>query len=66
MFKVIVLACAIASDACWEYHDTRGPYSSTEQCTARAYEMGNAIMEINKGAIEPKQFKCVQLKGTAL
>ena len=67
MFKVIVLACSIAfPDKCWEYHDTRGPYDSREQCTSRAYEMGNDIRMINEGKLEPKKFKCVQLKGQAL
>ena len=67
MFKTLVLACSLAAPTeCWEFHDTRGPYKTYEQCKERAYEMGNAIMEINEGAIEPKQFKCVELKGTAL
>ena len=67
MFKTLVLACAIASpDDCWEYTDTRGPYSSYELCQQRAYEMGNAILEIERGELRPQSFKCVLLKGQEL
>ena len=67
MFKTLVLACAIASpNDCWEYTDTRGPYESYEICQQRAYEMGNAIMEIEKGTVMPKRFRCEKLKGTRL
>jgi len=67
MFKVIVLACSVAIPSdCWEYHDTRGPYKTYEQCTERAYVMGNNIAEINRGAIMPRSFKCVPLNGTRL
>jgi hypothetical protein len=62
MFKVIVLACSvIVPDQCYEYHDTRGPYKSREKCISRAHEMGNAIAEINKGAIMPQKYRCKQL-----
>ena len=67
MFKTLVLACAVASPTdCWEYTDTRGPYRSYELCQQRAYEMGNAIVEINKGNLMPQSFRCVELKGTQL
>lgn len=68
MFKVIVLACAIADPSyCLEYHDTRGPYPEREPyCSRRAYEMGNAIMEVEKGRFRPQSFKCVKLQGTKL
>ena len=67
MFKTLVLACSIASPTdCWEYSDTRGPYESYEICQQRAYEMGNAIMEIERGTVMPKRFKCKKLKGTQL
>jgi len=62
MFKVIVLACSVVvPDQCYEYHDTRGPYKDRERCVSRAYEMGNAIAEINKGAIMPRSYKCKTL-----
>ena len=67
MFKVIVLACSVAfPDDCWEYHDTRGPYKTYEQCQERAYVMGNDIAQIHEGRIMPRQFRCVPLKGTQL
>lgn len=67
MFKTIVLACAIASpDMCWEYHDTRGPYDTREECKTRAYEMGNMIAEVHEGAIMAQKFRCEQLRGQAL
>ena len=67
MFKVIVLACAFADPSvCWEFIDTRGPYPRRDQCTARAYEMGNAILEIERGELRPQSFKCVLLKGQEL
>lgn len=67
MFKTFVLACSIASPThCWEYTDTRGPYQTYEICQKRAYEMGNAIVEIEKGTVVPKRFKCQQLKGKQL
>ena len=67
MFKVIVLACSIFNPTiCHEYHDTRGPYDSREQCTSRAYEMGNSIMEVNEGSVMPRKFRCVLLKGNQL
>lgn len=67
MFKVIVLACLVSnSDMCWEYHDTRGPYKTYEQCTERAYVMGNDIASIHEGRLMPKAYRCVSLKGTEL
>lgn len=67
MFKTLVLACAIASPTdCWEYTDTRGPYASYEICQQRAYEMGDAIVEIEKGKVLPKRFKCEKIEGTQL
>ena len=67
MFKTLVLACAIASPTeCWEYSDTRGPYPTFEICQQRAYEMGNAIMENERGTVMPKRFRCQKLKGTQL
>ena len=67
MFKAIVLACAIADvSQCAEYIDTRGPYHTFEQCKARAYEMGNAIMEIEGAQVQPVKFKCKKLKGSQL
>lgn len=67
MFKVIVLACSIVNpEDCWEYTDTRGPYKTRQECVARAYEMGNAIAEINKGSIMPQVYKCTVLQGTQL
>ena len=67
MFKTLVLACSLASPAdCWEYTDTRGPYESYEICQQRAYEMGNAIMEIEKGEYMPRSFRCIKLQGTQL
>ena len=67
MFKTTVLACAIASpDMCWEYHDTRGPYDTQEQCKTRAYEMGNMIAEVHEGTVMAQKFKCKQLRGQAL
>ena len=66
MFKVIVLACSVAyPDTCWQYHDTTGPHTR-ERCQARAYEMGNQIAEIHKGAIMPRSFKCKPLAGGKL
>ena len=67
MFKVIVLACAfVDASHCWEFHDTRGPYLTQQHCTSRAYEMGNAIMEVHRGELRPQSFKCVHLKGQEL
>lgn len=67
MFKTLVLACSIAVPTdCWEFRDTRGPYKTYEQCQARAYEMGNAIMEVQGRDLAPKAFKCIQLKGQEL
>ena len=67
MFKTIVLACSVfAPTECWEYTDARGPYATREQCVSRAYEMGNAILEINNGKLKPKKFRCDILKGTQL
>ena len=67
MFKVIVLACLSANPGvCWEYHDRRGPYETFERCQQRAYEMANDIGMVHKGTMMPRQFKCVQLKGTQL
>lgn len=62
MFKVIVLACSVATPTdCWEYHDTRGPYEERHQCVTRAYEIGNMIAEIHQGAIMPQSYKCKPL-----
>lgn len=67
MYKAIVLACLISSpEQCWEFVDTRGPYQTIQQCTARSYEMANAIREIHKGGMEPQQFKCEPLVGMKL
>ena len=67
MFKVIVLACLVANpDVCFEYHDRRGPYDTYERCQKRAYQMSNDIGMIHKGAMMPRSFKCVSLKGTQL
>lgn len=67
MFKTLVLACSIASPSdCWEYTDTRGPYRTYEICQQRAIEMGNAIVEIEKGLVLPKRYKCKQIEGTQL
>jgi len=67
MFKVIVLACSVMNpEQCWEYHDTRGPYERYEQCTTRAYEMGNMIREVHEGSLQPVKYKCEQLKGQQL
>ena len=67
MFKTIVIACALADvSQCAEYIDTRGPYHSFEQCKARAYEMSNAIKEIEGEYLQPIKFKCKELKGAAL
>ena len=67
MFKTLVLACSLAAPTeCWEFHDTRGPYKTYEQCKERAYEMGNAIMEMQDRDLKPRMFKCEQLKGQAL
>jgi len=53
-------------EQCWEYHDTRGPYERYEQCTTRAYEMGNMIREVHEGALQPVKYRCEQLKGQQL
>ena len=67
MFKTIVIACALADvSVCATYEDTRGPYNSYRQCQVRAYEMGNAIMELEGEHIRPVKFKCKELKGTQL
>ena len=67
MFKTIVLAYLVANPTeCWEYTDAWGPYKTREQCVSRAYQMGNAILEINKGKIKPQKFRCDVLKGTQL
>ncbi len=67
MFKTIVLACALADvSQCAEYTDTRGPYPTFEQCESRAYEMSNAIREVEGHYMKPIKFKCEKLKGTQL
>lgn len=70
MFKAIVFACSLSSPTdCWEFYDTRGPYETYAQCQNRAYEMGSDIMAMNLPHsidLQPKKFKCKQLKGTAL
>jgi len=63
MFKAIVLACMVSNpEACWEFHDTWGPYASFEACRDRSYAMSNAIRQLHTD-ITPKSFKCVPLKG---
>ena len=67
MFKALVLACAIADvSQCAEYIDTRGPYPTYEQCQTRAYEMANAIQEVEGDYMKPVKFKCQKLRGTQL
>jgi hypothetical protein len=67
MFKTIVIACALADMTnCITFIDTRGPYQTFAQCQARAYEMGNAIMEIQGEHIRPVTFDCKQLHGRQL
>jgi len=67
MFKVLVLACSLSVPTdCWEFHDTRGPYKTYDQCSSRAYEMGNNIMEMQGSDLKPKMFRCVKLKGQEL
>jgi len=67
MFKVLVLACSLSVPTdCWEFHDTRGPYKTYDQCSLRAYEMGNNIMEMQGFDLKPKMFRCVKLKGQEL
>jgi len=67
MFKVLVLACSLSVPTdCWEFHDTRGPYKTYDQCSSRAYEMGNNIMEMQGYDLKPKMFRCVRLKGQEL
>jgi len=67
MFKVLVLACSLASPTdCWEFRDTRGPYKTYDLCKERAYAMGNDIMELQGRDLAPKFFKCIQLQGTQL
>ena len=67
MFKVLVLACSIASPTdCWEFHDTRGPYATREKCQARAFEMRKDIMELQGSDLMPKVFRCDQLQGSML
>jgi hypothetical protein len=67
MFKVLVLACSLSVPTdCWEFHDTRGPYKTYDQCSSRAYEMGNNIMEMQGFDLKPKMFRCVKLKGQEL
>jgi len=67
MFKVLVLACSLSVPTdCWEFHDTRGPYETYDQCSSRAYEMGNNIMEMQGYDLKPKMFRCVKLKGQEL
>jgi len=67
MFKVLVLACSLSVPTdCWEFHDTRGPYETYDQCSLRAYEMGNNIMEMQGYDLKPKMFRCVKLKGQEL
>ena len=67
MFKTLVLACSLSVPTdCWEFNDTRGPYETSDQCKARAYEMGNDIMEMPNTDLKPKMFRCIQLKGQEL
>jgi len=67
MFKTLVLACSLSVPTdCWEFHDTRGPYKTYDQCSSRAYEMGNDIMEMQGYDLKPKMFRCVKLKGQEL
>lgn len=67
MFKTLVLACSLSVPTdCWEFNDTRGPYETYDQCKARAYEMGNNIMEMPSMDLKPINFKCIQLKGQQL
>jgi hypothetical protein len=67
MFKTLVLACSLSVPTdCWEFHDTRGPHATYELCQKRAYTMGNDIMEMQGRDLEPKQFKCLPLKGQQL
>ena len=67
MFKTLVLACSLSVPTdCWEFNDIRGPYETYDQCKARAYEMGNAIMEMPSMDLKPINFKCIQLKGQQL
>ena len=67
MFKVLVLACSLSVPTdCWEFHDTRGPYKTYDQCVSRAYKMGNDIMEMKGYDLKPRNFRCIQLKGQEL
>ena len=67
MFKTLVLACSLSVPTdCWEFNDTRGPYKTYDQCSSRAYEMGNNIMEMQGYDLKPKMFRCVKLKGQEL
>ena len=67
MFKVLVLACSIASPTdCWEFHDTRGPYATRELCQSRAFEMRQNIMELPGRDLMPKSFRCDKLQGAML
>ena len=66
MFTAIVLACAMGStdpDACFEAHDTYGPYATYDECYTRVQEMVN---QIDASFPVPMQFKfkCDNDKGT--
>jgi hypothetical protein len=56
-----VLACAIANPTeCVEFHDSRGPYNTREECKARSLEMSRDIGE-SFNDIMPKAWRCQQL-----
>lgn len=62
MFKAIVLACAIANpELCIEFHDTRGPYETREECKARAMEMSRDVGD-DLPYLMPTKWRCQALK----
>lgn len=62
MFQAIVVACFIADPTvCVEFHNTRHPINTPQQCESRAMEMARDINEMTHEFMA-KQWRCYPLK----
>lgn len=53
MLTAMIMLCALNSpNDCMEFKDTRGPYHTHEQCTARVEEMINTIVPLMPGPVK--------------
>tara|TARA_A100001011_G_scaffold338810_1_gene369867 strand:- start:15 stop:266 length:252 start_codon:yes stop_codon:yes gene_type:complete len=61
MFEALLLVClSVSPDTCRELSDTKGPYSTFEQCKVRVDEMAEFTVSANLFQLEIK-WQCNEL-----